>query len=116
MLGWQISATIYRDKINHLFAKMFSLKSHIHPAVRSSVDTYLHTVWTGISELTLSLEPYYPPEGLREKFQSYIDDEEQRLREGLEAVRYDIDAMDTLVLVTGPGRVEKVSTYPYAFS
>ena len=87
---------------------MFSLKSHIHPAVRSSVDTYLHTVWTGISELTSSLEPYHPPEGLLEKFQSYIYEEEMRLREGLEAVRYDIDAMDTLVLVTGPGRIEKV--------
>ncbi|TBU26461.1 hypothetical protein BD311DRAFT_779599 [Dichomitus squalens] len=106
-IGWQISATMYRDKINNLFAKMFSLKAHIHPAVRNVVDTYLHSVWTRVSELTSSIEPYYPLEGLREKFQSYIDDEEQRLRERLEAVRYDIDAMDTLTLVTGPGRIEK---------
>ncbi|TFK85020.1 hypothetical protein K466DRAFT_647032 [Polyporus arcularius HHB13444] len=106
-IGWQISATIYRDKINDLFAKMFALKGDVHPAVRNSVDTYLHTVWTGISELTSSIDPYYAPESLREKFQSYVDDEESRLREGLEAVRYDIDAMDTLVLVTGPGRIEK---------
>ncbi|KAI0737618.1 hypothetical protein C8Q80DRAFT_1212220 [Daedaleopsis nitida] len=106
-IGWQYTATLYRDKINHLFAKMFALKAHIHPAVRSSVDTYLHTVWTGISELTTAIDAYYPSEALREKFQSYIDDEERRLREGLEAVRYDIDAMDTLVLVTGPGRIEK---------
>ena len=102
--------TIYRDKINALFAKMFSLKAHIHPAVRSSVDTYLHTVWTRVTELTSSIEPYYPAEALRERFHSHIDDEEQRLREGLEAVRYDIDAMDTLILVTGPGRIEKVRT------
>ncbi len=107
--GWQISATMYRDKINDLFAKMFALKGHVRPAVRNSVDTYLHTVWTGISELTSSIDPYYAPESLREKFQSYVDDEESRLREGLEAVRYDIDAMDTLVLVMGPGRIEKVS-------
>ncbi len=87
---------------------MFALKEFIHPAVRSSVDTYLHTVWTGISELTTAIDAYHPPEALRDKFQSYIDDEEHRLREGLETVRYDIDAMDTLVLVTGPGRIEKV--------
>ena len=117
--GWQIAATMYRDKINTLFAKMFALKGHIHPAVRNSVDTYLHTVWTGISELTTSIDPYYAPESLREKFQSYIDNEERRLREGLEAVRYDIDAMDTLVLVTGPGRIEKVgetSRWPAAYA
>ena len=99
---------MYRDRINHVFAKMFALKPHVHPAVRSSVDTYLHAVWTGVSQLTSAVEPYYPSEALREQFQSFIDDEERRLREGLEMVRYDIDAMDTLVLIIGPRRIEKV--------
>lgn len=45
---------------------------------------------------------------IQAKFQSYIDEEEARLAANLDAVDYDIDAADTLVLVTGPDRIEKV--------
>ena len=45
---------------------------------------------------------------LQERFKSYVEAEEEWLHEGLETVRYDINAMDTLLLVTGPGRIEKV--------
>ncbi|KAI9069959.1 hypothetical protein FKP32DRAFT_1558713, partial [Trametes sanguinea] len=109
-IGWQFAATVYRDKIERIFNEMFALKPKIHPAVRSSVDYYLHVVWTEISELTSSLQPYYPTPALRDKFQGYIDSEERRLREGLKVVRYDIDALNTVTLITGRGRIEK-----YAF-
>ena len=109
--GWQISATMYSDKINDLFARMFSLRHRVHAATRNSVDTYLHLVWARVSELTSSIQPYYAEEGLRERFRGYVEHEEKRLRENLEALRYDIDAMDALALVTGPGRIEKVRLY-----
>ncbi|CDO75521.1 hypothetical protein BN946_scf184871.g2 [Trametes cinnabarina] len=45
---------------------------------------------------------------------SYVSAEEQQLREGLETVWYNIDAVDTVKLVMGPGRVEK-SLFPVLY-
>ncbi|KAI1783152.1 hypothetical protein LXA43DRAFT_1187180 [Ganoderma leucocontextum] len=106
-VGWQMTATKYRDMIVNICAKMFSIRPYIHPANRNAVDKYLQTVWQRISTLTLSFVNANQPDSLQERFKSYVDAQEQRLREGLETVRYDIDAMDTLLLVTGPGRIEK---------
>lgn len=46
---------------------------------------------------------------LRQLFQAYMDKEEARMRENLEAVRYDLDALDTVYLIVGPNKIEKVS-------
>jgi hypothetical protein len=43
------------------------------------------------------------------KFSGYIHDEEERLKTGLVLAQYRIDAQDMLALITGPGRLEKVS-------
>lgn len=69
---------------------------------------YLDDIWPDIATLTYSLGPRSQYEGLHEEFRSHVDAEEQRLRQGLEELRYDIDAEDTLRLITGPGRIEKV--------
>ncbi|KAI1783149.1 hypothetical protein LXA43DRAFT_904186 [Ganoderma leucocontextum] len=106
-IGWQMTATKYRDMIVDICAKMFAIRSDIHPANRNAVDKYLQAVWQKICTLTASFVNSYQAESLQERFKSYVETEEQRLREGLETVRYDIDAMDTLLLVTGPGRIEK---------
>lgn len=42
------------------------------------------------------------------KFQAYMDHEEERITKNLEAIHYDIDALDTVYVVAGPGRIEKV--------
>ncbi|KAJ7770993.1 hypothetical protein DFH07DRAFT_1057757 [Mycena maculata] len=42
-----------------------------------------------------------------EKFRSYVEAEESRLRDNLRDTGFDINARDTLVLVTGPGRIER---------
>ncbi|KAI0766852.1 hypothetical protein BD413DRAFT_141493 [Trametes elegans] len=106
-IGWQMTATSYRDKIIELLAKMFSLRELIHPANTHAVEKYLESVYQRICTLTSSFVCTYQSEPLQARFQGYVDAEEQRLRDGLETVRYDIDAMDTLTLITGPGRIEK---------
>ncbi|KAI1785889.1 hypothetical protein LXA43DRAFT_99677 [Ganoderma leucocontextum] len=106
-IGWQMTATKYRDMIVEICAKMFAILSHIHPMNRNTVDRYLRAVWQNICTLTSSFHCTYQGDLLEERFKSYVDAEEQRLREALEAVKYKIDAMDALVLVTGPGRIEK---------
>ncbi len=42
-------------------------------------------------------------------FLPYVQDEEKRLKSQLEAFQYSIDASDSLLLITGPGRLERVS-------
>ncbi|PIL33838.1 hypothetical protein GSI_03544 [Ganoderma sinense ZZ0214-1] len=108
-IGWQMAATKYRDMIVGLFAKMVAIRPHIHPLNRNAVDKYLNTVWQKVTTLTLSFVGADQPnsDSLQERFRSYVEAEEKRLREGLETVQYDIDAMDTVWLVTGPGRIEK---------
>ncbi|KAM5543339.1 hypothetical protein V8D89_003213 [Ganoderma adspersum] len=106
-IGWQMTATKYRDMIVNLFAKMFAIRPRIHPANRNTIEIYLQTVWQKIATLTLSFVNANQPDSLQERFKSYVEAEEQRLRENLETFKYDIDAMDTLLLITGPGRIEK---------
>ncbi len=105
-----MTATYYTEKIVEICANMFAIRPHIHPANRNAVNKYLDTVWKKVTTLTASLVRWSWSDELKEHFLSYVDAEEQRLREGLENFKFDIDAMDTLTLITGPGRIEKVCT------
>ncbi len=87
---------------------MFAIRPLINPANRYIVDAYLRTVWKRVSTLTLSLAPGSYPSSLRAHFRSYVHSEEERLRDGLKTVQYHIDGIDTLSLIVGPGRIEKV--------
>lgn len=100
-------------KVNDILDKMFSIRPHVLPRNKAAVDRYLRNVWKGVGTLTYSFANVTAgyPRPLRERFNSYVDSEEDRLRERLNAIGYNIDALDTLRLVTGPGRVEKVSVY-----
>ncbi|TBU41129.1 hypothetical protein BD309DRAFT_868889 [Dichomitus squalens] len=106
-VGWQMAMTHYVVQIDHLLDKMFAVKSHVLPANRRFVERYLDSVWSLITELTTGFRRAEWNDAMRENFQSYVVDEENRMRERLETIRYDIDAADTLILVTGPGRIEK---------
>lgn len=90
---------------------MFALRPLVHPVNRISVDQYLRIVWWRVAQTTTSFTPFYPSDtSLVTQFQSYTEAEEERIRKNLEEFHYDIDAMDTLALITGPGRIEKVSS------
>ncbi|KAH9942449.1 uncharacterized protein BXZ73DRAFT_88023 [Epithele typhae] len=104
---WQTTTCYYRGKIVDLCAKMFDIRPFVLEANRKFLDDYLHTVWKQVSTLTSAVVVTDQPDSLKQRFQSYVDSEEHRLREGLEICRYDIDAMDTLTLITGPGRIER---------
>lgn len=99
----------YVGKIQGLLAKMFALRLNVLPANRASVNKYLDTIYHGVTTLHSALNPCYINESLQEKFNSYVEAEETRLRGNLEAISYDIDAPNTLSLITGEGRIERVS-------
>ena len=106
----------YASQIDELLEKMFAVKSSVLPANRRSVERYLNSVWSLITELTTGFRRAEWTDTLRTKFESYVTEEEARMREKLETVRYDIDAADTLTLIAGPGRIEKVRSFRNARS
>ena len=100
--------SVYAEKIDTLLAKMFSLQEKVLPANKGHINFYLFKLWQSITELTSAFRRVDRDDKLLARFQTYVDAEENRLRSNLETFKYDIDAMDTLELVMGPGRVEKV--------
>lgn len=59
-------------------------------------------------ELVKAFRPANIPEHVEAKFQAFADLEEERMRQNLADIRFDIDALDTVYVVAGPGRIEKV--------
>lgn len=59
-------------------------------------------------ELVKAFRPANVPEHVEAKFQAFADLEEERMRQNLADIRFDIDALDTVYVVAGPGRIEKV--------
>ncbi|KAJ7628556.1 hypothetical protein FB45DRAFT_40380 [Roridomyces roridus] len=106
-VGFHQTMSVYATKIRELIAKMFALRSLVLPPNRSAVNGYLEAIYQGVVSLESGLAPCYVNEALQEKFNSYIESEEARLRGNLEAVDYDLDAANTLALVTGQGRIER---------
>ncbi|KAI0757703.1 hypothetical protein C8Q80DRAFT_1091665 [Daedaleopsis nitida] len=106
-IGWQMAMTHYVAEIDRLLEKMFAIKSSVLPANRRFVERYLDSVWSFVTELTSGFRRAEWNDTLQEKFQTYVSAEEANMRGQLETVRYDIDAADTLLLITGPGRIEK---------
>lgn len=90
---------------------MFSTLEEVLPVNRSLVDKYFGD--NVLHRVDLLMRSVTTHEGrgdsdLREKIQPYVAEEEERLRSTLESIAWDIDTMDTLALITGPGRIEKV--------
>ncbi|KAJ7481633.1 hypothetical protein FB451DRAFT_1236685 [Mycena latifolia] len=106
-VGHHQAMQAYANKINEMLAKMFAILPRISPVNKSSVNTYLETVYQQVYTLAASINACYVNEALQERFATYVEAEEARLRANLEAVQYDIDALDTLALVTGEGRIDR---------
>lgn len=98
----------YRGEINDLIAKMFAILPRVRDANRASVTAYISRVYELVMAVVGSVNDTAVNDALQSRFKSYIETEESRLKGNLEAVEYDIDQLDTLSLITGPGRIEKV--------
>jgi len=88
---------------------MEGARTVVLPSNRDAADFYFSAAWTSIHTLTAAiLSLYSGSSNDSEKFNSYIEAEEARLGNNLRAVNYVIDGIDTLTLITGVGRIEKV--------
>jgi hypothetical protein len=109
--GFKWSIIDYSHKIENLFAKMEGLRSMVLPPNREAVDRYFDYVWEDVHTLTAAVlqnsSQNSGPDDPK-KFKLYLDAEEARLGNNLRAVDYVIDGIDTIPLIAGSGRIEKV--------
>ena len=109
--GWQATSAKYGAQILELFNHLFSIRSTLLPENRYWADYYLKNVWPVAFELIKSFRSANIPDHIEAKFKDYAEYEENRIRKNLEDIRFDIDALDTVYVVAGPGRIEKVSIF-----
>ena len=107
--GWYAYTITEIWKIKELFGKMFGMLPKILPDNRILTDRYLTCTWKAFYEVIAAVEHRTVPFGLSTRFASYVEAEEKRLQANLDSIQYNIDGLDALNLVTGPGRIEKVS-------
>ncbi|KAI0056627.1 hypothetical protein BV25DRAFT_1864510 [Artomyces pyxidatus] len=105
-IGWRSSIIDYAKKIEDIVAKMEGIHADMLPPNRLGFDAYFHNVWSIVHALTAPLLDQSAGPN-QEKFTKYVDAEEARLKENLNAIDYLIDERDTLPLITGAGRPEK---------
>ena len=85
------------------------MHSSILPENRYWVDYYLSKVWKYGYMFSCSLQMLGSlPDWLEAKFEEYVSYEENRIRQNLHDIRYDIDALNTVYIVARPARIEKV--------
>jgi hypothetical protein len=77
---------------------------------RNVVDGYLgEDSFKDIELLLRSVAPYVSTEGdIGERTSSYIQEEESKLENNLDSIAYNIDAPNTIKLITGTERTEQV--------
>jgi hypothetical protein len=105
----------YKDKIYELVQQMFGTLEHVLPSNRRAVDEYLfHTSFWRIELLLRSTRSVNPKilsdPDLAKITEAYTKTEEERLDLNLQDVAYELDTSDTVSLITGAGRIERVST------
>jgi hypothetical protein len=110
--GFKWSIVDYAHKIEDLFAKMEGVRCMVLPPNRKAVDRYFANVWEAVHALTAAVISQASSQSSGpddpKRFKSYLEAEEVRLGNNLKAVDYVIDGVDTLPLISGVGRIEKV--------
>lgn len=116
--GWHYSVWRYKTRIYMQVRRMIDLLQHILPVNQRIIDDYL-SHWTfGEYEMLLrSATSFNQNERLDPHLMKLVDwfekTEEERLRNNMKSVDYEIDSAETVVLVTGLGRIERVSPSPF---
>lgn len=103
----------YHDRIQHVLRRIADLSTNMLPTNRALYDKVQGSA--GLFFVEVILAAAYKAEEhidwdpqLFDKFKSYVTREEQRMKETLETIKYRIDAPNTLTLLLGSGRLEKV--------
>ncbi|KAL1941413.1 hypothetical protein VTO73DRAFT_7230 [Trametes versicolor] len=100
-IGWQASMTEYRRKIWALLTLMHQAQPLVRVR-RDAAASYLSTVTSLVQTMTDNFREDTQLHRVSRHFQEYIIQEEARISKGLQTAKYDLDALDTLALISGP--------------
>ncbi|KAF8509109.1 hypothetical protein BU17DRAFT_56323 [Hysterangium stoloniferum] len=114
-IGWNQTLWDYKEKIHDTFQEMFALLPKAKAENRPGINNYLTKIYMTIETLAESVNPCYVPQALQERFRSYVETEETRLKSQLERIKYDIDDKDTLKLITEGGRIDRKTVLPLLY-
>ena len=107
-----MTCTGYCKRIEEIFDAMIRLADEVLPENRKGVNEYICDVWTEVCVFTRSIKREEGTDVLRTRFQSYVDEEEERLEKNLEDTKHYIDSCDSVRLVSGHRRIEAVRLLP----
>ncbi|KAF9443206.1 hypothetical protein P691DRAFT_779013 [Macrolepiota fuliginosa MF-IS2] len=110
--GWEMNLADYENKIFLILQEMNELYQNVLKENRYCIDNYfLYYAMTGIELVLRSVKTSkeYPRvcHELVSLTKAYAGGEEERLRKNLENIGYDMDSAATVMLITGPGRIER---------
>ncbi|TFK62123.1 hypothetical protein BDN72DRAFT_964753 [Pluteus cervinus] len=109
--GWRRSVLSYKCKIYTQVQKIYGLLDHLIPANRTLVEAYLESdPLIGLEHILLSIQveqSLRDDPNLAHLVDMFETAEEVRLRQNLESVKYEVDSVETVGLITGPGRIER---------
>ncbi|TCD63086.1 hypothetical protein EIP91_006013 [Steccherinum ochraceum] len=107
LVGWQAAAAKYCKKIQAILDRMNTLRAEMKTVNLSIFVTYLRDAWAEITKLISGLKSdETSTDTPTSKFTSYAEYEEDRIQRNLNDINYRIDALDTVYVVLGRGRLE----------
>ena len=104
-----MTCTTYCEKIEEIFDAMIRLAYEALPENRKEVNLYIARVWRNVIVFVQSIKREKGTDELKTNFEPHVTAEEARLQRNFEDIKYDIDAYDTVGLISGEGRIEMVS-------
>lgn len=115
LAGFQQSLDYYAEKITETLQDLHSFALVVIPPNRSIVKEYISCTELRLVDMLLAsikqacASINHSDDVYMSKFSDYVKKQEDDLGENLEKIRFEIDSLDTVTIVTGPGRLEQVS-------
>lgn len=112
--GFQQSLDLYSEQITSKLRDLHSFALAVLPPNRQTVQSYLASPELQVVDLLLAsvkqacARVTHFDDVFMKHFLDHVQREEQRLRSNLVSVGFNIDSINALRVVTGPGRLEKV--------
>lgn len=116
LVGWHQAICVYRDRICGILDTMYRRLDEVLPENRARLNEYLDA-WSirNVELIVRSTDTHCVDDPkISQNVGSHTIDEEVRMDKVLQSVQYEIDAPDTLALITGPGRIER-NLFPLLF-
>lgn len=113
--GWALSVKRYKEKLLDLVQQIYLARLHVLPCNMAFVTDYLDgSAFKSLDTLLRSTQPFLGDHDstdpkLTSLVTEFDEDLESRLLANLKDLKFNLSSVDKVTLVSGPGRIERVS-------